>query len=543
MKILALARALGLSDRCSIAVRASFSMGASAALGWATAGFPAGMLATLGAFTSLYVPNRPYANRAIVLAGVALAITVMVVCGMALRPFTWGTAAVVILASAVIIFIANAARIGPPGAYLIVLAGAAGTSLPSKLTSAEVTLLVAAGGAVSWIVHMAGALHEPRRPEKRAVLAAAAAVERAAAANGDESTWKYRRAAAEALHEAWAALTTFQPFDLSRTDTLDNLRAINRRLHAIFAEQIRSGDAPASRRTIDRIRDLAGAVRPASPPTDHENATPLPLGRLELWQSLVESLDRRSPPMRTAILVAVAAGAAGAVSLLLHLERPYWSIAAAVLVLHQGLGWGSVVRKAIDRTIGTAAGLVLAGAFLSFRLSALVVVVSLVVLQFVTELLVVRKYALAVVFITANALLIASGGQAVSGAGPLVWDRGVDTLLGCVTAIAVYAAIGRRELEAPLTREAARVQESIGQVQRQLDSGDVVSLPARRARRDLQHRLLSLAAAHERYAGERLSDEGSEHLLADIETLEQHGYATLAACWAMERPAALPLRN
>lgn len=66
-------------------------------------------------------------------------------------------------------------------------------------------------------------------------------------------------------------------------------------------------------------------------------------------------------------------------------------------------------------------------------------VLTLVLLQFIIEMAVTRNYALAVVFITAAALTIASGGHPVPDVGHLLWVRGVDTFLGCVSGLVILA--------------------------------------------------------------------------------------------------------
>jgi uncharacterized membrane protein YccC len=383
---------------------------------------------------------------------------------------------------------------------------------------------------------MAGAFREPRGPERRAVLVAAAAIEDALRAGDPAAAVKARRAAANALHEAWAALTTFQPFELSRGRRLNELRAINRQLHAIFAEWLLSPAALDAPRAIDKIRKLADAARSRKPFPVKTDQAELPLGRLELWKSICENLALQSPAMRAALLVLIASGIAAAVSLLLHLERPYWSIAAAVLVLHQSPSWTGVLRKAVDRVLGTVVGLLLGGAILLAHLTSVAVLLSLMVLQFITEMLVVRHYALAVIFITANALLIASGGSSNVDVGGLIWGRGIDTLVGCLMALLVYASIGRRHPGLSLAHESERVEEAVEDVQAFVTRQDVISLAARRARRDLQHRLLTLAAAQDRFAMESSPSRiGDRRILAEVESLEERGYATLAACWSIER--------
>ncbi|MEN1927759.1 FUSC family protein [Luteimonas sp. MJ250] len=72
-------------------------------------------------------------------------------------------------------------------------------------------------------------------------------------------------------------------------------------------------------------------------------------------------------------------------------------------------------------------------------------------LQFVVEMLVVRNYALAVVFITSAALLLASGGQLIEAPGPFVLARGVDTAIGCAIALLVFRLLPARPAAARTT--------------------------------------------------------------------------------------------
>ena len=75
--------------------------------------------------------------------------------------------------------------------------------------------------------------------------------------------------------------------------------------------------------------------------------------------------------------------------------------------------------------MGTWVGLLLAGFILALHPRGLWLAATLMVLQLVIELCVVRNYALAVVFITAAALTIASGGQSVADLGHLLLVRGL----------------------------------------------------------------------------------------------------------------------
>ena len=93
--------------------------------------------------------------------------------------------------------------------------------------------------------------------------------------------------------------------------------------------------------------------------------------------------------------------------------------------------------------VGAALYLVLA--FLPLPVWALGVVLGL--LQFAIELVVVRHYALALVFITPLVLLLigaATGATVGSGAMPLATERVIDTLIGAVTGTLAALAVPLR---------------------------------------------------------------------------------------------------
>ena len=147
-----------------------------------------------------------------------------------------GVLTVSVIAMAAVL-ICNALAVGPPGAYMFVLACAAGTGVASEhLSPWRVGLLVFAGGAFAWLMHMSGSLTDLRRPEKASVAAAAQAVAAFVDAVGSPSEGAARHRAATALHQSWNVLVTFQPVNPRPNSTLRRLRALNRELHVLFAE-------------------------------------------------------------------------------------------------------------------------------------------------------------------------------------------------------------------------------------------------------------------------------------------------------------------
>ena len=164
-------------NRWAYALSASFCIAAPVVVGWIAGDVAAGVIASFGAFTALYGADRPYRNRAIKLATIAVSLGCAVAVGAWSKQFgIFGIAAVVLIAMGATFF-CNALGIRPPGAYLFALAGALGHGLPSQqLHWWQAGLLVLAGGGISTIVRLMGGLADPRAPERTAVASAGKAV-------------------------------------------------------------------------------------------------------------------------------------------------------------------------------------------------------------------------------------------------------------------------------------------------------------------------------------------------------------------------------
>ncbi len=531
-------------------------MGVPVLIGHLAGDTAAGLLATLGAFTALYGNERPYRNRAFHLAAVALALTVSVMLGIQAKEIPWLVVPAVVLIATSSTFLCNALRIGPPGAYMFALACAAGTGLPIvHLSLGQAGLLVFGGGVFAWLAHMAGVLVQPRGPERFAVAAATRATARLLHGIGTPGEDAARHAAALALHQAWTVLVTWQPARPAADESLRRLRGLNRELHLLFADILNAsaaGSAPPAD-AGDALRDIAARLRtiggreadgrdenkadPAGThPGEGADSGRIPLGHHDLRESLRESVRPWSPAWMATARVGAAAAIAGTLGILLGLERAYWAMAAAVLVLYQGLDWMRSLQRGIERMLGTLVGLALAGAILAIDPDGLWLVVTLMLLQFTIEMLVMRNYALAVVFITAVALTIASGAEPVSDPARLLLARGVDTVIGCVTGLLIMTVMSPRTVEIRIPRELVGVLVAVKRALARAASGDVDSAAARRARRELQHRAFALLQAYEAGMGAKPWHRAqAERSWPTVVATQRLAYRVLTFCWMLEK--------
>jgi len=526
------------APRWPIAVRAALSIGGPVAAGVLAGHVSAGLLATIGAFTALYASDRPYGNRARVVGVIAIALALVVMMGEWSQELPAVAVPMVVLIATIATFLCNALSVGPPGAYIIALACAAGTAIPTgDLTSWQVGLLVLSGGMFSWVVHMAGALFRPRGPERSAVANAARAVARFADLPDGADADRSRHEAAQALTEAWAALVTMQPARPRPDGTLTRLRSLNRQLHRLFAAAVRTegGDSTALPTIAERAREIGRCAISPEPAAEETNPDHIPLGRYTTLEALRQELTSGSPVLLAALRVGISVAVAGFIGAFLGLERAYWAMAAAVLVLHQGLHWAGTLQRAVERMTGTLLGLILAFLIISAHPTGFGLVVTIMALQYVIEVLVTRNYGMAVIFITAIALTIASGAHETVHPGELLWARGVDTVIGCAVALAVRMLTSTRDAGRSVPQEITLTLESIRHLLPETVGGDVTSVPAKRARRDLAYSIITLLRASDMKAGERWRDRrAAERFWPAVIATQRLGYRLLAICWSLE---------
>lgn len=519
-------------------------MGVPVLVGWLSDHTAAGLMAATGGFTAVYGSGRPYLSRARELALIAVAFAAVTALGLAVAPFGWPLAVpVVALLAMLATWFCNALQVGPPGGYLFLMACAASASmLKPPFDPWHAGLLVLAGGAFAWCVHMAGALAWPRGPEKAAVAQAARAVLAYLETTGTPLQAAARHEAALALHQAWSALVTYQPVAARPNGRLATLRGLNRHLHLVFARALGSDEraSPMLFDDVRRIETQALALPRRRPPDALPIPTGVPVGHPGAWHALKGALIE-SASRQVIVRVGVAALLAGGLGALFHLERAYWAVAAAMLMLHQGFDWTRTVLRALERLLGTWAGLLIAGAILLWHPQGLWLVATIMLLQFVVEMLVVRHYALAVVFITGAALTLASGGHPVAAPGEYLFARGLDTLVGCAVALLVYRALPVRDDGRGLAPPMARVLHGVAALAPMLAAGSVDDVHARTARRDLQRMTFGLEQAYGSAIGassrQRAAAEDQWPLVAAIQQL---AYRMLAACWQRSHEGVEP---
>lgn len=136
------------------------------------------------------------------------------------------------------------------------------------------------------------------------------------------------------------------------------------------------------------------------------------------------------------VVIGVFVGLSLGVAQLLQMYKPYW-VPVSCLAVIQGSTLRAVWSKQLHRVVGTAGGLALAGGLLMAPLNPWGLACTMMTLSLIIEVLVVRNYAAAVIFITPLTILLAEAAAIGHGAvTELIRARFFDTVLGCAVGLA-----------------------------------------------------------------------------------------------------------
>lgn len=133
-----------------------------------------------------------------------------------------------------------------------------------------------------------------------------------------------------------------------------------------------------------------------------------------------------------AIIMGVFMALALLLGFIMQIENPYW-IAVSCAAVMQGASLYHIWQRSFQRILGTCLGLVLCWGLLHSSQDLLVLSLYIIILQFIVELLVVRNYAVAVIFITPLAILLSeTAGNSIQTPDALIRLRFMETFIGSI---------------------------------------------------------------------------------------------------------------
>ncbi|MFF1473163.1 FUSC family protein [Streptomyces mirabilis] len=506
----------------------------------------------LGAFTTTFGRNLPYRRRARVLAVAAVAMTMCVGLGATLAALTdpqaGGLGAAVVIAAMAVTaglakFLCDATRLSGLGAVLMLFSFAVAANGPADgLTDVLAqTGLAATGAATAWALALVGWVVHPDRPQRLAVAVALRELaDLLEPGGGADGTGHTRHRATAAVLRAYQSLglsplTTDQRHG-ERSGTCVFLTDLAWSL-LITSARRQTPDAPTARYLRVQARYLTVRHRrppaPLPPPpfqsapsADTAPGRPDDAGPAARRAAELTMGTGAGSPGHVAVLVvpafrmALGTGLAGGLAAFLSFGHGYWAALSAAAVLHS-VNVRSTLERALQRTLGTAAGLLIAFGVLATHPAPTALVALIVVFEFLLEYTVARNYGLGVVFLTPLALLM-SDLASPAPVGTLVHDRTLGSVLGILIGLACALLVVHGRPAARVERALAACGEASERAEQALADSAAVPHPA--VQTQLAVAVVELREADDAAAGELYAAEVDP---AQLAAAEQRAYVLL----------------
>ncbi|MFD5753886.1 FUSC family protein, partial [Streptomyces sp. NPDC127044] len=345
----------------------------------------------LGAFTTTFGRNLPYPRRARVLAVAAVAMTMCVGLGATLAALTdpqaGGLGAAVVIAAMAVTaglakFLCDATRLSGLGAVLMLFSFAVAANGPADgLTDvlAQTGLAATGAGPAGAPAGVGGVVH-PDRPQRLAVAVALRELaDLLEPGGGADATGHTRHRATAAVLRAYQSLglsplTTDQRHgersgtSVFQTDLAWSLLITSARRQTPDAPTARYLRVQARYLTVRHRRPPAPLPPPpfqSAPSADTAPGRPDDAGPAARRAAELTMGTGAGSPGHVAVLVvpafrmALGTGLAGGLAAFLSFGHGYWAALSAAAVLHS-VNVRSTLERALQRTLGTAAGLLIA---------------------------------------------------------------------------------------------------------------------------------------------------------------------------------------
>ena len=516
-----------------------------------------GLIAGIGGLTYLYVFNIPYAFRAKKLLFAVLALSVAMGLGTYTAPYPFISAIMVAIVGAVVTFLFGALRITGPAAIFIVLTFLMGNGMPVDPELAPLRAgLVFLGGAFSWIIGMIGWLANPHGPEKVAVQKVYVELAAFMESLGTEHFKLSRQKILAALKSADELLLSgYIPWRVS--DTYKLLVFLNEQANRLFLhanEHLEMKEGVLSDELIEGIRSIAKTI---------DNKGHKPIQSVEIRDDNLEILydlfneastivskpiinihreiiiskpslrvvlggafDKNSVVFLTALRYGVVLFVAAIVAQSFDFNRSFWVTLSCAAVL-SGATIVATFHRAIQRSIGTLVGILIASAILYFQPEGYVIIFAIFLLTFLTELAIVLNYGIAALFITPNALLLSESTTHIHDISYFASARIIDVLIGSAIGLIGAFLISRKSASVLLPHTIAKTIRSQQQFIVTLFSAQpgLVDAAYSKERNKMQTNLTNLKIVHHTALGEIPRDTvWLDHLFPVIHSIEQLGY-------------------
>jgi uncharacterized membrane protein YccC len=456
-----------------------------------------GLLGAIGGFTYLYVFNEPYAARVKKIFFIAIGITLSVTLGTLVAPYPVLIIVIVGLIGAVTTFIFGILKIVGPAAVFFVLSFTMTTGI--QINQSDIPIFIAvvfASSMFSWMVSMIGYFFNPHGPELKKFKGLYLILAEFAEAIGSEDISNIRNRTVNALKESEEILVIgYNPW---KTSFLFNrLFLLNQQANKIFLEMLElhsNGKKKLPKEIINIIRQLSMEInlkdeeiikigRPKEELDeryhklleiiyDIEAIMNIPLkyighsikiSKPSLTIKFIKAFNKDSIVFVNSLRYGIVLSISAIVAFEFPFTRPYWITLSCAAVMC-GSTIMATFHRAIQRSVGTIIGILVAIVILSFNPEGYMIVLVNMCLTALVELSISKNYALAAVFITPNAMLIAENSTKIYNTPYFATARITDIVVGSAIGLIGTYIIGRKSASSRLPDLMAKLLRSHSRV-------------------------------------------------------------------------------
>ena len=263
-----------------------------------------------------------------------------------------------------------------------------------------------------------------------------------------------------------------------------------------------------------------------------------------LKRVFLDAFDKNSIVFLSSLKYGIVLMTAAMIAFAFEFDRSYWiPVSCGAVML--GSTIISTFHRAIQRSIGTTIGILVATLILSSGPSPITVALLIALLGFLTEIFMVQNYAFAVTFITPNALLIAESTTQVHSLSYFATARIVDILIGCVIGLIGVLLVGRQTASSRLPHIMAKTIRSQSQLLHMLfcEKTSEVVFKESREQNKMRTNMVNLKTVYSTALGEiQNNNKELEYFSPAIFSIEHLGYLLDLSAKIPNRPV-LPDNN
>lgn len=420
------------------AIGAAFTMTTPLFIGLLLGHFQLGLITGLGCFTYLYVFKIPYAllSKQLLFVGISMVFSALL--GSLAAPYPIAVSIIMGLIAAFMIFVFNALKFVGPSALFFVLVFAINADMQHVdfLGALARAGFVGLGAVLSWLIAMSGFLISPHQPEIQSLYKSYNQLINLSKSVGTENFQQQKHLTMAALKEAEETLSAGQlPWSPSETYTrLLHLAYESNEYLIYLGNHYANSSKPLPSEVIEVLEEIELSIKhKLKIPTAYkeivledlslqkrlqnmQKALKNPVSSLQpratnydykVIDILANALDRNSLVFITALRFGIITIFAALIGYGFDFSRSYWISLSCVAVM-SGSSMIATYYRAIQRSIGTIIGVMIASVILYFHPSGYSLACFIFFFTLLTELCMVKNYGLAIIFITPNAILLAA---------------------------------------------------------------------------------------------------------------------------------------